>query len=59
MSVNSNEVKFTGDLEREMIQREIDAINDSAGNPAEPLLKWILAIAISAGTMFIVIYTAR
>lgn len=59
MSTNSHDIKFTDDLEREMIQREVDDINDGAGNPAEPLLKWILAIAIFVGTMFIVIFTSH
>lgn len=59
MNANSHEVKFTDALEREMIQREVDDISDSVGNLAAPLLKWILAIALSVGTLFVVISNAQ
>ena len=59
MITNSDEVKFTDVMEREMIQREVDDISDSIGNIAEPLLKWVLAIALSVGTLLVVISSAQ
>ena len=56
MRANSHDVKFTDDLEREMIQREIDDMNEFVGHTTEPLLKWALAIAITLGTLLIVIF---
>lgn len=52
MNAYSHDVKFTASVEREMIQREIDDTND-------PLLKWILAFAISVGTLFIVLFNGQ
>lgn len=59
MNANSHEVKFTDDIEREMIQQEADEFSDSGGDPTRPLLKWIFVIAVSIGIMFIVVFAAR
>ena len=59
MNAHLHEIKFTDDMEREMIQQEIDDRNQSIGNTADPLLNWIGALALSAATLFFVLLTGR
>jgi hypothetical protein len=52
MMANSHAVKFTDDIEREMIQSEVDHTSQSGINLNWSVVGWIVAIAIFVGTGF-------
>ncbi len=55
MNADSRDFKFTDGIEREMIKQEI-ATESANGmvNSMTPLLKWILAVALAVGSMFVI-----